>query len=60
MSKGLEAMGVDLMLEGSPAAKALERAMQDKRTRKNVRPAEEPPFDIDLGVGTVRIRDETT
>ncbi|CAL9447078.1 hypothetical protein [Streptomyces sp. enrichment culture] len=57
-SKGLKAVGVDLMLEGSPAAKALERAMQDERTRKNVRPAEEPPFDVDLDAGTVRIRDE--
>jgi hypothetical protein len=56
--KGLKAMGVDLMLEGSPAAKALERAMQDERTRKNVRPAEEPPFDVDLDAGTVRIRDD--
>ncbi|WND15889.1 hypothetical protein [Streptomyces violaceus] len=24
--------------------------------RKNVRPAEEPPFDVDLDAGTVRIR----
>jgi hypothetical protein len=55
-SKGLKAMGVDLILEGSPAAKALGRAMRDERTRKNVRPAEEPPFDVDLGAGTVRIR----
>ncbi|MEU0202342.1 MULTISPECIES: hypothetical protein [unclassified Streptomyces] len=55
-TKGLRAMGVDLMLEGSPAAQALERAMQDERTRKNVRPAEEPPFDVDLDAGTVRIR----
>ncbi|GGZ40825.1 hypothetical protein [Streptomyces bluensis] len=55
-SKGLKAMGVDLMLEGSPAAKALERAIRDERTRKNVRPAEEPPFDVDLDAGTVRIR----
>ncbi|MFI0920272.1 hypothetical protein [Streptomyces smyrnaeus] len=48
----------DLMLEGSPAAKALERAMQDERTRKNVRPAEEPPLDVDLDAGTIRIRDD--
>lgn len=54
--KGLKAMGVDLMLEGSPAAKAVERAMRDERIRKNVRPAEEPPFSVDLDAGTVRIR----
>ncbi|MGI5350251.1 hypothetical protein ACQEU8_19025 [Streptomyces sp. CA-250714] len=57
-SKGLKAMGVDLMLEGSPAAKALERAMQDERMRKNARLTEEPPFDVDLDAGTVRIRGE--
>lgn len=32
--------------------------MQDERTRKNVRPAEEPPFDVDLDAGTVLIRDD--
>ncbi|MFC5152182.1 hypothetical protein [Streptomyces amakusaensis] len=57
-TKGLKAMGVDLMLEGSPAAKALERAMRDERTRKSVRPAGEPPFDVDPDAGTVRIRSD--
>ncbi|WP_405943332.1 hypothetical protein [Streptomyces sp. NBC_00932] len=38
--------------------RALERAMRDERTRKNVRPAEEPPFDVDLDAGTVLIRDD--
>lgn len=55
-SKGLKAMGVNLMREGSPAAKAVERAMRDEGVRKNVRPVEEPPFSVDLDAGTVRIR----
>ncbi|WP_327393582.1 hypothetical protein OG533_38950 [Streptomyces sp. NBC_01186] len=54
--KGLKAMGADLMMESSPAAQALQRATHDERMRKNVRPAREPSFDVDLAAGLVRIR----
>jgi hypothetical protein len=54
--RGLKALGVNWMLEASPAARGLKQAMHDERARKNVRPAKAPPLDVDLGSGTIRIR----
>ncbi|GAA2648153.1 hypothetical protein [Streptomyces vastus] len=55
-TKGLSSIGVDLLQEGDPRAQAVKRAMEQERVRKNVKPAEEPPFQMNLDVGTVRIR----
>jgi hypothetical protein len=55
-SKGLSSIGVDLIQEGDPGAQAAKRAMEQERVRKNVRPAEDPPFRVDLDAGTVHIR----
>ncbi|CAM5471127.1 hypothetical protein GCM10010329_31120 [Streptomyces spiroverticillatus] len=57
--KGLTAMGADLMQDLSPAAQAQRRALEQERVRKNVRPAEEPPFQVDLDAKVVRIRTTT-
>ncbi|MDF3288049.1 hypothetical protein [Streptomyces silvisoli] len=54
--RGLSSIGVDFMQEGSPGAQVLKRAMEQERVRKNVRPAEEPPFHVDLDAKIVRIR----
>lgn len=54
--KGLSSIGADLLQEASPAAQAGKRALEQERVRKNVRPAEEPPFRVDLDAGVVRIR----
>ncbi len=55
-TKGLSSIGADLIQEGDPGAQAVKRAMEQERVRKNVRPAEDPPFRVDLDAGTVRIR----
>jgi hypothetical protein len=55
-TKRLSSIGADLIQEGDPGAQAVKRAMEQERVRKNVRPAEDPPFQVDLGAGTVRIR----
>jgi len=55
-TKGLSSIGVDLIQEGDPGAQAVKRAMEQERVRKNVRPAEDPPFQVNLDAGTVRIR----
>ncbi len=54
--KGLSSIGVDFMQGGSPGAQVLKRAMEQERVRKNVRPAEVPPFHVDLDARVVRIR----
>ncbi|MEV8420782.1 hypothetical protein [Streptomyces niveus] len=54
--KGLSSIGADIMQEISPGAQAGKRAMEQERVRKNVKPAEEPPFRVDLDAGVVRIR----
>ncbi|MEE1797645.1 MULTISPECIES: hypothetical protein [unclassified Streptomyces] len=55
-TKGLSSIGADLIQEGDPGAQAVKRAMEQERVRKNVKPAEDPPFQVNLDVGTVRIR----
>ncbi|MEV3875167.1 hypothetical protein [Streptomyces sp. NPDC049906] len=55
-TKGLSSIGADLLQEGSPAAQASKRALEQERVRKNVRPAEAPPVQVDLDAGTVRVR----
>ncbi|QOV40847.1 hypothetical protein IM697_22140 [Streptomyces ferrugineus] len=55
-TKSLSSIGVDLIQEGDPGAQAVKRAMEQERVRKNVRPAEDPPFQVDLTAGTVHIR----
>ncbi|MBR8642177.1 hypothetical protein KEF29_29755 [Streptomyces tuirus] len=55
-TKGLSSIGVDLIQEGDPGAQAIKRAMEQERVRKNVRPAEDPPFQVDLDAGAVHIR----
>jgi hypothetical protein len=54
--KGLSSIGVDFMQEGDPGAQPVRRAVDQERVRKNVRPAEEPPVQLDLDAGIVRIR----
>ncbi|MFE9661879.1 hypothetical protein [Streptomyces sp. NPDC005955] len=55
-TKGLSSIGVDLVQEGDPGAQAVKRAMDQERVRKNVRPAQDPPFRVDLDAGTVHVR----
>ncbi|MEU0383627.1 hypothetical protein [Streptomyces chartreusis] len=55
-TKGLSSIGVDFIQEGDPGAQAVKRAMEQERVRKNVRPAEDPSFRVDLDAGTVRMR----
>ncbi|KUJ63965.1 hypothetical protein ACZ90_64140 [Streptomyces albus subsp. albus] len=54
--KGLSSIGVDFLQERDPGARAVRRAMEQERVRKNVRPAEAPPVQVDLNAGVVRIR----
>ncbi|MER5970224.1 hypothetical protein ABT112_10895 [Streptomyces sp. NPDC002055] len=54
--KGLSGIGADFLQGTSPQAQANKRAMEQERVRKNVRPAEEPPFSVDLDAGVVRLR----
>ncbi|MGW2329143.1 hypothetical protein ACWC5C_25770 [Streptomyces sp. NPDC001700] len=54
--KTLSSIGVDFLQEGDPAARALRRGMEQERVRKNVRPAEGPPVQVDLDAGVVRFR----
>lgn len=54
--KGLSSIGADFMQEISPAAQVAKRSLEQERVRKNVRPAEEPPFRVDLDAGVVRVR----
>ncbi|MFG2112688.1 hypothetical protein ACGFRB_08625 [Streptomyces sp. NPDC048718] len=55
-TKGLSSLGVDFIQEGDPGAQAVKRAMEQERVRKNVKPAEDPPFRVDLDAGMVHIR----
>jgi hypothetical protein len=55
-TKTLSSIGAGLVQEADPAAGAARRAMEQERVRKNVRPAEDPPFHVDLEAKTVRIR----
>ncbi|MEU5977548.1 hypothetical protein [Streptomyces sp. NPDC047315] len=55
-TKGVSSIGADFLQAGDPTAQAVRRAMEQERVRKNVRPAEDPPFRVDLDAGTVRIR----
>ncbi|MCM2390296.1 hypothetical protein [Streptomyces albipurpureus] len=54
--KGLSSIGVDFLQEGDPGARAVRNAMEQERVRKNVRPAEGPPGQVDLESGVVRFR----
>ncbi|UUU23143.1 hypothetical protein [Streptomyces sp. DSM 40750] len=58
-TKTLSSLGADLVQEVDPGAQAVKRGMEQERVRKNVRPAEDPPFQVDLDRGTVRIRPAT-
>ncbi|MGP3998981.1 hypothetical protein [Streptomyces sp. 8N706] len=53
--KGLSSIGVGFIQEGDPGAQAVKRAMAQERVRKNVRPAEDPPVQVDLEAGVVRV-----
>ncbi|MFD7864449.1 hypothetical protein [Streptomyces sp. NPDC057682] len=55
-TKGLSSIGVDLFQESAPGSQAVKKAMEQERVRKNVRPAEDPPFQVNLDSGVVRIR----
>ncbi|GAA2241155.1 hypothetical protein GCM10010232_30240 [Streptomyces amakusaensis] len=48
--------GTELFQEITPGAQAQKHALEQERVRKNVRPAEEPPFHVDLDANLVRIR----
>ncbi|MEV8389597.1 MULTISPECIES: hypothetical protein [unclassified Streptomyces] len=54
--KGLSSIGMAFAQEIAPGAQAVKHAMEQERVRKNVRPADEPPFRIDLDEGVVRVR----
>jgi hypothetical protein len=54
--KGLSSIGVEFLQEGDPGAQVVKRAMEQERVRKNVKPAEDRPFRVDLDAGVVRIR----
>ncbi|MCX5206404.1 hypothetical protein OG897_33975 [Streptomyces sp. NBC_00237] len=54
--KSLLSMGSDVLQEVTPGARAQKHALEQERVRKNVRPAEEPPFQVDLDAQVVRIR----
>jgi hypothetical protein len=56
-TKTLSSIGAELVQDVDPGAQAVKRGMEQERVRKNVRPAEDPPFRVvDLHRGTVRIR----
>ncbi|MEU0375062.1 hypothetical protein ABZ070_33745 [Streptomyces sp. NPDC006283] len=55
-TESLSSIGVDLIQDGDPGAQTVKRAMEPERVRKNVIPAEDPPFHMDLAAGTVHIR----
>ncbi|MGW0842161.1 hypothetical protein ACWD26_18690 [Streptomyces sp. NPDC002787] len=55
-TKTLSSLGAELVQEADPGAQAVKRGMEQERVRKNVRPAEDPPFQVDLDRGRVRIR----
>ncbi|MFE9023766.1 hypothetical protein ACFYNL_35065 [Streptomyces sp. NPDC007808] len=55
-TKTLSSIGADIAQEIAPGSQAVKRAMEQERVRKNVRPAQDPPFQVDLDKGTVRIR----
>ncbi|MFJ6700702.1 hypothetical protein ACIQM4_32290 [Streptomyces sp. NPDC091272] len=54
--KGLTSVGTEFLQEVTPGAQAQRQALAQERVRKNVRPAEEPPFQVDLDAKVVRIR----
>ncbi|MFD7291309.1 hypothetical protein [Streptomyces sp. NPDC059863] len=54
--KGLSSIGMDFAQGITPGAQAAKHAMEQERVRKNVRPADEPPFRVDLDEGVVRVR----
>ncbi|MFE4367191.1 hypothetical protein ACFRMN_02855 [Streptomyces sp. NPDC056835] len=54
--KGLSSIGMDFAQQITPGAQDGKRAMEQERVRKNVRPAEEPPFRVDLDAGVVHVR----
>ncbi|MET9294781.1 hypothetical protein [Streptomyces sp. NPDC003077] len=55
-TKRLSSIGADLMQEVTPGAQTGKRVLEQERVRKNVRPAQDPPFRVDLEAGTVHIR----
>lgn len=54
--KGLSSIGFELAQEVTPGARVVKQSLEQERVRKNVRPAEEPPFRVDLNAGVVRVR----
>lgn len=48
-------LGAGVLQEFDPATQAMKRAMEQERSRKDVRPSEDPPFRVDLDQGVVRI-----
>jgi hypothetical protein len=54
--RSFSSLGVDLMRASDPGAQAVRRAMEQERVRRNVRPAEDPPVQVDLEAGIARIR----
>ncbi|GGZ41926.1 hypothetical protein GCM10010387_40220 [Streptomyces inusitatus] len=54
--KSMTSIGTEFLQEITPGAQAQKHALQQERVRKNIRPAEEPPFHVDLDANLVRIR----
>lgn len=55
-TKTLSSIGADFLQESDPTARAVSTSMERERVRRNVRPADEPPFRVDLDAGTVVVR----
>ncbi|MFE0424992.1 hypothetical protein [Streptomyces sp. NPDC058953] len=55
-TKTLSSIGVDMLRDTDPTVRAVALSMEREGARRNVRPAEDPPFRLDLDAGTVRIR----
>ncbi|MGW1193461.1 hypothetical protein [Streptomyces sp. NPDC002559] len=49
-------MVAGMLQEFDPATQAMKRAMEQERSRKDVRPSEDPLFRVDLDQGVVRIK----
>ncbi|MER7023328.1 MULTISPECIES: hypothetical protein [Streptomyces] len=52
----MSSIGFELAQEVTPGARVVKQSLEQERVRKNVRPAEEPPFRVDLNAGVVRVR----
>ncbi|WP_020577743.1 hypothetical protein [Actinopolymorpha alba] len=55
-TKGASKTSREIFQTFDPGAQALKKAMEQEKIRKVVRPSGDPPFDVDLDSGIVRVR----